>query len=76
MHPYQHCSALPVMVWFHCVAFLSGGGDLNHYNAERLAIRNIIVVNVTYRLGIFGWIRIDGISPASLGLMDQIAALQ
>lgn len=70
-------SSLPVMVWFHGGAFMSGGGDLDCYWPQGLAARNIVTVNVTYRLGIFGGLPVDGnVAPANLFLLDQIEALR
>ena len=67
---------LPVLVFLHGGANVSGGGDLDCYLPQSLVNRGIVVINVTYRLGIFGWVPIDGISPANLGLLDQIEALR
>lgn len=67
---------IPVMVFFHGGAYTSGGGDLGCYSGAALASRGVVVVSVTYRLGIFGYQPIDGIAPANLGLLDQIAALR
>lgn len=67
---------LPVMVWFHGGAYLSGGGDLDCYDPEDLARRNVVVVSVTYRLGIFGYLAVPDTAPANRGLCDQIAALK
>ncbi|KAJ5167245.1 uncharacterized protein N7482_006026 [Penicillium canariense] len=66
----------PVMVWLHGGAYISGGGDLDCYQPVDLAKRGIVCVNITYRLGVFGYLHLDGISPANLGLLDQRAALQ
>ena len=66
----------PVMVWLHGGAYISGGGDLDCYQGVELAERGVVSVNITYRLGVFGYLHLEGIAPANLGLMDQIAALQ
>lgn len=65
----------PVLVWLHGGAYISGGGDLDCYQPIGLAQRGLVCVNITYRLGVFGYLRLDGISPANLGLLDQRAAL-
>lgn len=65
----------PVMVWLHGGAYISGGGDLDCYQPIDLAKRGIVCVNITYRLGVFGYLRLKGIAPANLGLLDQRAAL-
>ena len=67
---------LPTMVFLHGGAYLSGGGDLDCYYPGSLASRNIVVVNVTHRMGIFGYYPIESVAPANLGLMDQIAAMR
>ncbi|TPX15266.1 uncharacterized protein E0L32_004543 [Thyridium curvatum] len=67
---------LPVLVWLHGGAFISGGGDLDCYQPLDLARRGIVCVNVSYRLGVFGYLMIPGIAPANLGLLDQRAALE
>lgn len=64
------------MVFIHGGAYLSGGGDLDCYSGEALAGNGVVVVNITYRLGIFGYQGIEGVARPNLGLMDQIAALE
>ncbi|KAJ5450442.1 uncharacterized protein N7458_006891 [Penicillium daleae] len=66
----------PVMVWLHGGAYISGGGDLDCYQPIDLAKRGVVSLNITYRLGVFGYLHLDGIAPANLGLLDQRAALQ
>lgn len=65
-----------VIVWLHGGAYISGGGDLDCYQPIDLAKRGIVCVNITYRLGVFGYLHLEGIAPANLGLLDQRAALQ
>ncbi|OAQ67754.1 para-nitrobenzyl esterase [Pochonia chlamydosporia 170] len=67
---------LPVMVFLHGGAYLSGGGDLDCYNPRALANRGIVSIVVTYRLGIFGFCPIQDLCPPNLGLLDQITALK
>ncbi len=68
---------LPVMVWFHGGAYVSGGGESPKYDPRRLAIDGqVVVVTVTYRLGIFGYLNIHDPDTQNLGLRDQICALQ
>lgn len=71
---------LPVMVWIPGGAFVYGAGQLQLYNGSRLA-RNgdVVVVNVTYRLGVFGGFELGDLGPGfddNLALRDQVAALQ
>ncbi|MCB0944742.1 MAG: carboxylesterase/lipase family protein, partial [Mycobacterium sp.] len=73
-------SALPVMVWIPGGAFVYGAGQLQLYNGSRLAANgNVVVVNVTYRLGVFGGFELGGLGAGfddNLALRDQIAALR
>ncbi|RFU24237.1 hypothetical protein B7463_g12101, partial [Scytalidium lignicola] len=67
-----------VMVWFHGGAYVSGGGDISWYDADKLAIEgDVVVVTVTYRLGAFGFLcPPEGKGVINAGLLDQIAALE
>ncbi|TMS55668.1 carboxylesterase family protein [Mycobacterium sp. DBP42] len=68
---------LPVMVWFHGGAYVAGSGESAKYDAGALArAGNVVVVNVSYRLGIFGYLPPPGIAADNLGLRDQILALR
>lgn len=71
-------AGLPVMVWFHGGAYVAGSGESAKYDAGRL-VRDgdVVVVNVSYRLGIFGYLAPpDAGGPDNLGLQDQILALR
>lgn len=72
--------SLPVMVWIPGGAFVFGAGQLQLYNGSRLAANgDVVVVNVTYRLGVFGGFELSDLGPGfddNLCLRDQIAALQ
>jgi para-nitrobenzyl esterase len=71
--------SLPVMVWIPGGAFLNGAGQLQLYNGSRLAANgNVVVVNVTYRVGVFGGFELGDLGDgfdSNLSLRDQIAAL-
>ena len=68
-------NGLPVMVWLHGGAYVSGGGEAPKYDADELARRGrVVVVRVTYRLGVLGYLSPSGVD--NLGLRDQILALQ
>jgi para-nitrobenzyl esterase len=67
---------IPVLVFLHGGAFMTGGGSLPCYDGSALAANSgMIVINVSYRLGALGFLPIKGIGPANLGLHDQIMAL-
>jgi para-nitrobenzyl esterase len=66
---------LPVMVWLHGGAYVSGGGEAPKYDADELARSGrVVVVRVSYRLGILGYLSPSGVD--NLGIRDQIVALQ
>ena len=68
---------LPVMVWLHGGSYTSGSGDLAIFDpASLVAETRVIVVSVTYRLGIFGYLATSTGRPANLGLLDQIEAFR
>ncbi|MDT5181475.1 MAG: para-nitrobenzyl esterase, partial [Mycobacterium sp.] len=72
--------SLPVMVWIPGGAFVYGAGQLQLYNGSRLAANgDVVVVNVTYRLGVFGGFELEDLGAGfddNLALRDQVAALQ
>jgi para-nitrobenzyl esterase len=73
------CGSLPVMVWIPGGAFLNGVGQLQIYNGSRLAANgDVVVVNITYRVGVFGGFELGDLGDGfydNLCLRDQIAAL-
>jgi para-nitrobenzyl esterase len=58
------------MVWFHGGAYVTGSGESVKYDASLLALEGVVVVSVSYRLGIFGYLN------GNLGLLDQLVALR
>ncbi|MFS0899277.1 carboxylesterase/lipase family protein [Mycolicibacterium litorale] len=71
---------LPVMVWIPGGAFVYGAGHFQLYNGSRLAANgNVVVVNVTYRIGVFGGLDLSALGDGfddNLALRDQLAALR
>ncbi|MFP8893146.1 carboxylesterase family protein [Chryseobacterium sp. EZn1] len=68
---------LPVVVWIHGGSHEIGCGDLATADpAEWVKEQHIIVVSVSYRLGLFGFLGGDEKRPANLGLLDIIEALR
>jgi carboxylesterase type B len=45
---------LPVMMWIHGGAFSFGSGDDSFYAPDYLLRKDIVLVTINYRLGIFG----------------------
>lgn len=64
-----------VVVWLHSGDFSSG--NTTELNPFHLVFKQkLIVISVSYRLGIFGFFTsMDGEAPGNFGLMDQSAAL-
>ncbi|XP_017772568.1 PREDICTED: venom carboxylesterase-6-like [Nicrophorus vespilloides] len=68
---------LPVMVWIHGGAFMTGSSKQQIYGPDYLIEKNVVVVTINYRLGVFGFLSTEDISsPGNYGLKDQIAALR
>ena len=75
--PAADAARRPVLVFIHGGGFSSGAGSLPWYSGHKLAVaNNIVVVTVNYRLGALGYLYLPGVSPGTLGLMDNIAALR
>ncbi|CAG2101959.1 unnamed protein product [Medioppia subpectinata] len=78
-------AGLPVMVYIHGGGFTIGSGHpalvdtfsiSNVYGGAVLALRDVIVVNFNYRLGVFGFLYANSShSPGNMGLWDQSMAL-
>lgn len=72
--PDPAASGLPVIVWVHGGAFLTGTGAQAWYQGTSFARNGVVCVTINYRLGYEGFLAADGGTP-NLGLLDQIAAL-
>ena len=67
---------LPVMVWIHGGAYRIGAPDAPIFDAAPMvAEQRVVWVAVGYRLGVLGYLGLDG-TPANLGLLDQLEALR
>lgn len=72
----------PVMVWIHGGAYTSGSPSQLLYSGRELAAsQGVIVVNLSYRLGAWGYGWFDQVAPAlaqagNRGLQDQVAGLR
>ena len=74
---------LPILVYIHGGALTTGSSSFDDYNGEEMAKTGVIVVTITYRLGIFGYFAHQELideSPnnttGNYGLLDQIKALK
>ncbi|XP_015518299.2 esterase FE4-like isoform X1 [Neodiprion lecontei] len=67
----------PVMVWIHGGAFIMGDGGDDMFGPDYLMKQDILVVSIQYRLGVFGFLKLDHeVVPGNMGLKDQVAALK
>lgn len=65
---------LPVMVWIYGGAFVLGSSS--GYDPTPLIKEDVIVVNVNYRLGPFGFLSLPGLKDSNFGLLDQQAGMR
>ncbi|MER7928737.1 carboxylesterase family protein [Streptomyces sp. NPDC096057] len=69
---------LPVLFWIHGGSLKTGSG--NEYDGAQIAdSQNAVVVSINYRLGVFGYLNVPGLSAGgdgNYGMLDQIAALE
>ena len=69
--PGRHLSPdakLPVMVWIHGGSYTTGSGDLAIFDPAVLVAENrVVVVSVTYRLGLFGFLATHSGRPGEPG---------
>ncbi|WP_434440805.1 carboxylesterase/lipase family protein [Lentzea sp. E54] len=64
----------PVMVFVHGGGFVTGSNRAALYDGSAFARDGIVLVTVNYRLGIPGFLDLEG-APANRGLLDVLAAL-
>ncbi|KAJ6024899.1 hypothetical protein N7540_005696 [Penicillium herquei] len=74
---------LPVYVWMYGGRFFYGSGDVITYDGSGLAVQDIVMVTINYRLGAFGYLSHPELSAESqhnvsgnYGVMDMIAAVE
>jgi len=74
---------LPVLVYYYGGGFVAGDGSEFRYDGESMAQRGIVVVTMSYRLGIFGFFAHPDLTAESphhasgnYTLMDQAQALR
>ncbi|MFB9927679.1 carboxylesterase/lipase family protein [Amycolatopsis halotolerans] len=65
----------PVMVFVHGGGFVTGSTRAALYDGSAFARDGIVLVTVNYRLGIPGFLALEG-SPDNRGLLDVLAALR
>lgn len=73
----QPSSKIPVMVYIHGGAFLSGSGNSNTYGPEYFFQHDVILVTLNYRLEALGFLCLDTPEvPGNAGMKDQVIALR
>jgi para-nitrobenzyl esterase len=79
----KNASNLPVMVWFHGGSFAILTGNSKLYNNPAITGKDVVLVTVNHRLGIFGYLAHPLLSAESgyngsgnYGQMDLVMALQ
>lgn len=80
LNVFTHCKQerlLPVMVYIHGGGFYGGSASLDMYGPEYIMDKNVVLVTIQYRLGVFGFLSTeDSVVPGNMGLKDQVRALQ
>ena len=67
----------PVLVWICGGAFVTGSGEYPCYGGERLSEEGgIVVVNISYRVGVFGFLYQPEKDSVNLGIQDMVCALR
>ena len=72
----------PVILYIHGGANLAGNGSCKVYEGTGVARKDVVFVNINYRLGMFGWYSSDELiaedphAAGNYGLLDQIKALE
>ena len=73
---------MPVMIWIHGGAYITGSSNSVIYNLDSFPKHEIVLVTINYRLGPFGFLKLDEISNGKIrstgneGLMDQKLAIE
>lgn len=74
---------LPVLVFIHGGSLTTGSSAYEDYNGEEMAKKDVIMVTITYRLGVFGYFahpdlinESENKTTGNYGLLDQIKALE
>ena len=81
--PHNDKKDLPILVFIHGGSLTGGSGAYDNYNGEEMAKKDVIMITIQYRLGVFGYFAHPELQKESLngttgnyGLLDQIKALE
>jgi len=82
-YPGQVDRKIPVAVWIHGGGYREGWGTEPEFDAQEWAARDVVLVSINYRLGVFGFLAHPELSTESpystsgnYGILDQIEALK
>ena len=74
---------LPVALWIHGGGYREGWGSEPEFDAQEWAAKDVVLVSINYRLGVFGFLTHPELSAESehgvsgnYGILDQIEALK
>lgn len=67
-------AALPVLVWIHGGGYVGGCQNSPWYDGAAFNRDGIVTVAIGYRLGVEGWLHVDG-APDNRGALDWLAGL-
>jgi para-nitrobenzyl esterase len=76
-----HNAKLPVMFWIHGGGYSGGASSEPRHNGDFLPLKDVVLVTINYRLGVFGFLAMPELaseqrgSSGNYGLMDMVAAL-
>ena len=73
--PDVNAKKLPVMLYIYGGAFIIGSSNVALFDGTNFAKKGVVMVSFNYRLGIEGFMKINGV-PTNIGIRDQIAAMQ
>ena len=73
--PADNAGDLPVMVFIHGGAWTGGAAMAPVQDGTNFARDGVILISITYRVGVEGWLPIPG-APTNLGKRDMLAALK
>lgn len=81
--PANNKTNLPILVYIHGGSLTGGSSSFEDYNGEEMAKKDVIMITISYRLGIFGYFAHPSLQNESVnhttgnyGLLDQIKALE
>ncbi|MGD0801275.1 MAG: carboxylesterase family protein [Terracidiphilus sp.] len=75
-------SKLPVMFWIHGGGYSGGASSEPRHNGDFLPLKDVVLVTINYRLGVFGFLATADLakeangSAGNYGMEDMVAALQ